>query len=152
MKKRRVKRYETILIAIGPTGSSVLVIYNFATAPRLVPANIDLASSIRASASPEGLESGPEEESKSAVSEAASSAEAGSSTAPAASFQAKLVDINSADLAELKTIKGIGDVKAQAIIDYRSEHGPFNKPEDLIKVKGIGEKTLAKLLPYIKTE
>ena len=47
---------------------------------------------------------------------------------------------------------GIGPVKAQRIIDRRSEIGKFNNVNELIEVKGIGEKTLAKILPYIKCE
>ena len=44
---------------------------------------------------------------------------------------------------------GIGEVKAQAIIAYREAYGPFRSVEELTLVKGIGEKTLQKLLPYI---
>ncbi len=51
------------------------------------------------------------------------------------------VNINSATLEELKTLTGIGEVKAQAIIDAR----PFTSLDDLLNVKGIGEKTLAKI-------
>lgn len=60
-----------------------------------------------------------------------------------------LVDINHATQAELETLPGIGPAMAQRIIDYREQNGVFLSPEDLTKVKGIGEKTLEKLLPYI---
>ena len=43
----------------------------------------------------------------------------------------------------------IGQAKAQAIIDYRTEYGPFEKPEDLLNVSGIGEKTLEKFIDQI---
>jgi competence protein ComEA len=52
------------------------------------------------------------------------------------------VDINTADAQELTTLDGIGPQKAEAIVAYRTEHGPFASPQDLLKVKGIGEKTL----------
>jgi competence protein ComEA len=55
------------------------------------------------------------------------------------------VDINTATKDELQTLSGIGPEKAQAIIDYRAQHGPFKTVDDLQGVKGIGEKTLEKL-------
>jgi len=55
------------------------------------------------------------------------------------------VNINRADLAELETLAGIGPAKAQAIIDYREQQGPFKTIEDLKNVSGIGEKTFEKL-------
>lgn len=57
----------------------------------------------------------------------------------------KKVDINSADLAELETLNGIGDKKAQDIIDYRTKNGPFQTLDDLGNVAGFGDKTLEKL-------
>ncbi|MCL2310469.1 MAG: helix-hairpin-helix domain-containing protein [Proteobacteria bacterium] len=55
------------------------------------------------------------------------------------------VDINTASKEELQTLSGIGPEKAQAIVDYRAQHGPFKSTHDLHKVKGIGKKTVAKL-------
>ena len=60
------------------------------------------------------------------------------------------LDINTATLDELIELPGIGEVKAREIIKYRTEHGPFTSVDDLIKVKGIGKKTLEKLRKYIK--
>ena len=51
-----------------------------------------------------------------------------------------LVNINTATLEQLETLPGIGPVLAQSIIDYREEHGPFARIEDLRNVSGIGEK------------
>ena len=51
-------------------------------------------------------------------------------------------NINTATLEELQTIKGIGKKKAEAILQYRKEHGPFRTKEDLLEVKGIGKKAL----------
>jgi competence protein ComEA len=50
------------------------------------------------------------------------------------------VNINEADANTLATLKGIGKDRALKIIDYREQNGPFEKPEDIMKVKGIGQK------------
>lgn len=59
------------------------------------------------------------------------------------------VRVNSATEDELTTLQGIGPSKAQAIIDYRDEHGPFQQVEDLLEVSGIGEKTLENIREQI---
>jgi competence protein ComEA len=51
------------------------------------------------------------------------------------------INLNTATLEELTKLKRIGPVYGQRIIDYRETYGPFEKIEDLIKVKGIGQKT-----------
>ena len=53
------------------------------------------------------------------------------------------VSVNSADLYELTELYGVGETLAQAIIDEREAHGPFHYPEDLLAVRGIGQKKLA---------
>jgi len=58
---------------------------------------------------------------------------------------AQPVDINSADVATLETLKGIGYKKAQAIVDYRNKNGSFNSVEDLKSVKSISDKFLSRL-------
>jgi competence protein ComEA len=53
------------------------------------------------------------------------------------------VDINSADAKTLaETLNGVGLVKAEAIVAYRTKNGPFKRIDDLAKVKGIGAKTI----------
>ena len=53
-----------------------------------------------------------------------------------------LVNVNTATAEELETLTGIGPSLAQAILDYRAEHGAFETAEDLLNVKGIGEAKL----------
>ncbi len=58
---------------------------------------------------------------------------------------AKAVNINTADAGAIAdTLVGVGQAKAEAIVAYRKEHGPFKSPEQLADVKGIGEKLVLK--------
>ena len=54
------------------------------------------------------------------------------------------VNINKADVKTLTSLEGIGKDRAQKIVEYREKNGPFQKPEDLMKVKGIGKKIFEK--------
>ena len=63
-----------------------------------------------------------------------------------------LLNINTASAEELETLSGIGPQMAQRIIQYREEHGNFTSVDALTKVKGLGEKTLEKLKPFIIVE
>lgn len=58
---------------------------------------------------------------------------------------AQKVDLNQASASDLMTLKGIGAKKASEIVAFRRAHGNFNTVNDLTKVKGIGEKTVARL-------
>ena len=60
-------------------------------------------------------------------------------------FAAETIDINSASQQELTQIKSIGPEMAKRVIDYREANGLFKSIDDLIKVKGIGKKTLARI-------
>ena len=60
------------------------------------------------------------------------------------------VDLNKATVESLTTIPGIGKVTAERIVEWRETNGPFRRIEDLMKVKGIGEKSLEKIRPYIR--
>jgi competence protein ComEA len=53
----------------------------------------------------------------------------------------KKININTASADELKDLKGIGEKKAAAIIEFRETNGNFKQPEDIMKVPGIGPKT-----------
>ena len=60
-----------------------------------------------------------------------------------------LININTADLEQLKEITGIGNIKAQSIIDYREANGGFKSLEELKNVDGIGDKTFEKIKEQI---
>lgn len=58
-------------------------------------------------------------------------------------FAADKIDINSADAETIAiTMSGVGEAKAAAIVAYRKDHGAFKSIDDLVLVKGIGEKTV----------
>lgn len=70
--------------------------------------------------------------------------------APSDSSQSgALININTATLEELETLPSIGEVRAQAIIAYREEHGGFRTTDELMEVSGIGEKIFADIAPHI---
>lgn len=60
-----------------------------------------------------------------------------------------VVNINTATVEELLTLSGIGESKAKAIIEYRTEHGDFRRVEDIMEVSGIGESLYEKIKEYI---
>ncbi len=72
------------------------------------------------------------------------------STAAAKQAPSSPVNINTASIEQLMEVPGIGASKAQAIVDYRSG-SPFKSTTELSNVKGIGEKLLAKITPYVTT-
>ena len=59
------------------------------------------------------------------------------------------IDINQAGVAELSKLPGIGEQVAKRIIAYREENGPFEKAEELMNVRGIGEKSFLKLQRHV---
>jgi competence protein ComEA len=67
---------------------------------------------------------------------------------PAASAAA-VVNLNTATASQIATLPGIGEKAAQRIIEYREKNGGFKKIEELMNVKGIGEKSFLKLKPLI---
>lgn len=62
---------------------------------------------------------------------------------------AAVVNINTATPAQLEYLPDIGKVMAGRIADYRAQHGQFRQTSDLLRVKGIGDKKLAKMLPFV---
>lgn len=59
------------------------------------------------------------------------------------------VNLNTATAAQLETLPGIGAASAKRIVEYREKNGAFKKIEELMNVKGIGEKSFLKLKPLI---
>jgi competence protein ComEA len=59
------------------------------------------------------------------------------------------VNLNAASLAQLQTLPGVGPSTAQRILDYRQKNGAFKKIEELMNVKGMGEKSFLKLKPLV---
>lgn len=68
-------------------------------------------------------------------------------TAPAA--PGGKVNINAASVSQIAMLPRIGEKVAARVLDYRKTHGPFAKPENLMEVKGIGEKLFVTLKPYL---
>ena len=68
---------------------------------------------------------------------------------PGVALAADLVNINTADSTQLQTLNGIGPAKAQAIIDYRTQNGPFKTIEEIMNVSGIGQVTFDNIKAYI---
>jgi len=62
------------------------------------------------------------------------------------------ININTASAEELQSLYRVGPKYAERIIEYREQNGPFEKPEDIIKVPGIGPKTFEKNIDRISVE
>jgi competence protein ComEA len=68
---------------------------------------------------------------------------------PAAAPEGEPLDLNTASVQALQALPGIGPILAQRIVDYRTRFGPFTRVEDLLKVEGIGPRTLERLRPFV---
>lgn len=60
------------------------------------------------------------------------------------------VDVNSAEWPELAQLPEVGEILARRIVDHRQQNGPFVLPEDLLNVRGIGEKKFARFRQYLR--
>ena len=80
---------------------------------------------------------------------AGAAGQAKSSGAKAAASITSPININTATAAQLEGLPGIGARTAQAIVDHRQKNGGFKKIEELMNVKGIGEKSFLKLKPMV---
>jgi len=123
---RQSRPAEELVVAASSTVANPTVTVNVAPAPN-TSANVidDIQQSLAQVAAPTTATSGAK--------------------APSVAATDQLININTAGIAELDKLPGIGPKYAQAIIDYRNQNGPFVRIDDLVKVKGIGPKTLEKL-------
>ena len=72
------------------------------------------------------------------------------SSRPDSLLEGERINVNTAGYYDLMRLPGIGETRARAILDWREEHGGFSAPEQLLEIRGIGEKILEGLLPYIE--
>ena len=68
---------------------------------------------------------------------------------PAAEAMSAPINLNTATVAQLETLPGIGKATAERILEYRQKSGGFKKVEDLMNIRGIGEKSFLKLKPLV---
>ena len=86
------------------------------------------------------------------VATAASAQESARPAAKAATASAAsgtLINLNTASVAQLETLPGVGKSTAERILEYRQKNGGFKKVEDLMNVRGIGEKSFLKMKALI---
>ena len=76
---------------------------------------------------------------------------AGNTASKQAAIQAP-INLNSATSADLVKLPGVGEKTAQAIVDYRDQNGPFRSVDDLVQVKGIGDKKLEAVRAMVAVE
>jgi len=62
------------------------------------------------------------------------------------------LDLNTATLEQLTTLPGVGPVTAKAILDFRTKSGPFRRVEDLLAIRGITDRRLKELRPYVTVQ
>ncbi len=79
----------------------------------------------------------------------------GSALAGAPAWSASLqgvVNVNTASVEELQLLPGVGESRARAIVDARQARGGFHRIDELVEVKGIGDKLLERLRPFLATQ
>ena len=120
---------------------------------RTAPAHVSTALMSRADSPEANPASSPTPPASEAIPPAAVAAtdDAPDRATPAPSLT-RLIKINTATASELELLPGIGPAMAARIITHRTEKGPFRSKSDLDQVRGVGEKTLERLLPLVSFE
>ena len=113
---------------------SLQLVRAFANLVSIALLSVGIAVSVSAAGAPGGQAPGGQ----------APAARSGKSKAPVG-----MVNINTATPAELQTLPGIGAATATRILEYRQKNGGFKKIEDIMNVRGIGEKSFLKLKPHL---
>lgn len=152
------KRHELYLIAFALVSAAVLILYIAFDSPQLnameIPANHNAAFDdsqdeesglVQTQPLEAGDASQPEENETDAQDMQTGAVVAKPQSAAVAPKYSGPVNINTATKEQLMTLNGIGEVKAAAILEYRRENGSFYTVDELMNVKGIGEKTLEKI-------
>jgi competence protein ComEA len=80
---------------------------------------------------------------------AAAPARAGNSPAAATADVSGVINLNSASAEQIAFLPRVGIKLAERVVDYRKSNGPFKKIEDLMEVKGVGEKLFVALKPHL---
>ena len=140
--------YLAAAVAGAPDFAPVTVTYSAASEPPVSPSS---AAGLLPLPSEEEISSQNTEASSSASTQAPpESHEPPASSSPASSAppQGK-INLNTAGKEELMSIKGLGEILAERILDYRERHGGFVSLEELMEVDGIGEKRFAAWKPYL---
>lgn len=146
----RLSRTEAAVLAAGLLLAAALILYHAFDAQPLDPVIETFPASGTAAAAEPASDSSatrrtPQETSRPEAPQQRETRAESSKAAASGQQRSGPVNLNTATREELMTLSGIGEVKADAIIAYRTENGVFQSVEQLLEVSGIGEKTLEKL-------